>query len=92
MGMTKKHYEETAAIFREQLAVIATDVPGEYEPVAYDALRSMADALAGMFGRDNPRFEKTRFLDASGFEYSRPDRQPSHRRPRVSSDLRRRAY
>lgn len=55
--LTKKHYTAIAAVFAEQ-----------YERKADPKRRQMtvilAHALADVFEKDNPRFDRQRFIDA----------------------------
>lgn len=56
--MTKKHYEAIAKAFH---AYIATDTGA-------NIARPIAKDLADYFSTDNPRFDRTRFLQACGIE------------------------
>lgn len=63
--MTKKHYEAIAsAIAAERAAAVS-----QYGHTAHlDALESVADRLANYFATDNPKFDRSRFLEGCGIE------------------------
>lgn len=72
MSMSRKHYVEVAAVLnrslnRARLVVDDEVVEGQWEPVAYESLRDVAEGLAAVFGRDNGSFNRARFMDAAGF-------------------------
>ena len=73
MSMTRKHYVEVAAVLNRSLnRVRLVDgegdvVEGQWEPGAYEALREVAEGMGAVFGRDNGRFDRNRFMDAAGF-------------------------
>jgi hypothetical protein len=56
--VTKKHYEAIAAAIRSH-AVQGT-------PDWRDCAEKIAYALAAVFARDNPKFDRARFLKACG--------------------------
>lgn len=68
MTMSRKHYEAVA----EMIAEVVADTPAHSDPEGFiatgrmQATRSIARGLASMFGEDNPRFDRQRFLDACG--------------------------
>lgn len=55
--MTKKHFEAIAQLFRE------TYTEGEVEK---ETVRNLAERMAAMFARENPRFDRNKFLTACG--------------------------
>ena len=55
--LTRKVYEEQAAIIKKHLPTAGPDA-------CYD----IATDIANYFANDNPRFDRTRFLEACGFE------------------------
>jgi hypothetical protein len=63
MSMSRKHYQEVAAILKDEI---------EHEPLtdSHTALRRIANELADMFKRDNSSFDRARFLRAAGLEES----------------------
>lgn len=65
---TKKDYLHVAAIFYEERASVRTirdTAPEVYAP-AYEMLRSLEVRLCEYFYNDNPRFDREKFLLASG--------------------------
>jgi len=58
--MTRKHFEDIAAIIAGDLA------SHRNTPIAYYAIRNVALSLADQFRRENPRFDRVRFLKACG--------------------------
>lgn len=72
MALTKKHYEQIAADFKQQLDAIAAAKAEHYlvsdqDIVAVRYLRQLAEKMALDFALDNPRFDRERFLKACGF-------------------------
>ena len=63
--MTKKHYEAIAKVINDERGVylIKNSVP------ALSVLYYTAVNLADFFALDNPRFDRTRFLQACGIEH-----------------------
>ena len=66
--MTRKDYEAIAQVMNDQ---IWSDSP--FENNRYDTGRALqwevtCKALADCFKRDNPRFDRTKFLEACGME------------------------
>ncbi|WP_274032444.1 hypothetical protein [Streptomyces sp. MMBL 11-1] len=59
MTMSRKHYREAAAVLRSALPP-----EGKRQPTRTKTVREIADGLAGLFARDNPRFRRTTFIDA----------------------------
>lgn len=57
--MTKKHFEAIAALIRP------TADPDN--PVEVEVIRNLAERMAAMFARENPRFDRDQFLTACGF-------------------------
>ena len=58
--MTRKHYNETVEILNEFAR--EAGVPGTlHQQEKFDA---MVQHFANMFAKDNPRFDRRRFLDA----------------------------
>lgn len=65
--MTKKDYEKFAAMMRTHICVNVE--PADQWEAGYDsAMREVANSLASVFQRDNPRFDRERFLKACGIE------------------------
>lgn len=62
--MTKKHFEQIAAIIKAR--VDARKGRAGNEEVEW-AMESRANALCGVFIEANPRFDKARFMAACGF-------------------------
>lgn len=56
--LTKKDYVAIAAI-------LAKEIETKGHPRAVTTLRTVAVALAEYFRKDNPRFDETRFLNAT---------------------------
>jgi hypothetical protein len=61
VAMSRKHYQETAAIISAERAV------WDHTPQVQTALREVAGELAAMFKRDNSRFDRSKFMEAAGF-------------------------
>lgn len=61
MGMSKKHYEATAAIIADTMLL-----HGTHCDEAHIAIFQVASDLATMFKADNARFDRSRFLHACG--------------------------
>lgn len=57
--MTRKHFEAIAFLFRS--AYCETEHEAE-------TVRNLAENMAAMFKRENPRFDIERFLTACGFD------------------------
>lgn len=57
---TRKHYQQIAEILRNAQTTTRAGIAPL--PVAHAAL--LADDMATMFGEDNPRFDRDRFLAA----------------------------
>lgn len=56
--MTKTHFEAIAQLFRETLTMSEDDA---------ETVQNLAERMAAMFARENPRFDRARFLTACGF-------------------------
>jgi hypothetical protein len=72
MALSKKHYEQFAHRFQTALnANLVEHHEGSVNEAEYKAVNSALLGLAqGMsldFALDNPRFNRTRFIDACGF-------------------------
>lgn len=65
--MTKKDYESIAAIFARIDCNPETDTDS-FDDGHTTAMRCMAYELCTVFQRDNPRFDRERFLKACGIE------------------------
>jgi hypothetical protein len=67
--LSRKHYEEIAAIIRKRTATITWNCldGGEMEQV-----RQIAEDLAEYFRDDNPRFRRALFMGACGITEGRP--------------------
>lgn len=81
MALSKKHYEQFAQLFRNQIERINADTiypfpqqqtndaaTASAQKFAVDHLQNMAASMAAHFALDNPRFDRARFLRACGFE------------------------
>lgn len=55
--MTKTHFEATASLIRGTY----TETEGEA-----DVVKNLAERMAAMFARENPRFDREKFLTACG--------------------------
>ncbi len=62
MSISKKHYVEIAKI----IFVERNFVPDENKVLVGSVLNVVSRELASMFKRDNPEFNRTRFLEACG--------------------------
>jgi hypothetical protein len=60
--MTRKHFIAVAALIKG-LADTTAD-PAQATDIA---VRDVADGLADLFAKDNPNFDRARFLTACGF-------------------------
>lgn len=58
--MTRKDYEAIAEVIRAERGRVSEDQEW--------ALDRLTERLADVFGRDNPRFDRDRFLRAAGVE------------------------
>lgn len=64
--MTRKDYIELAtALKAARLCIIRTE-PTEFHTDMLDGNRLSAEYIAEALGRDNPRFDRERFLKAAG--------------------------
>jgi hypothetical protein len=63
--MTKKDYILIAAALKAALQIDGKD---EYLPAYKVAIRRVADTLCADLARDNPRFDRERFLRAAGVQ------------------------
>lgn len=61
--MTRKDYIQISSVFRAEMLESGQDI------FARKALARVALTLCDTMKRDNPRFDKTRFLQACGFDY-----------------------
>lgn len=57
--MTRKDYVAIAAAIRKEVIYSGSETT--------TALKSVADSIADIMKRDNPRFDRSRFIDACGF-------------------------
>lgn len=65
--MTRKDYERMARMIRDRLAIIRKmDGDSEWRRGAFDALALLARDYADDAERDNPRFDRKRFMTACG--------------------------
>lgn len=62
MSMSKKDYEAIAEVFNEWVSFNS----GEDDIDTYPAFQ-LSDGLANYFEKDNPRFDRERFMIACGF-------------------------
>jgi hypothetical protein len=58
--MSKRHFEAIAAVIAGDLA------SHRHNDSAYYAIRNVALSMADLFRRENPRFDRVRFLRACG--------------------------
>ena len=63
--MTRKHFEALAAAIQAQAAT-ARHWPEQERQAALDSIGGIADAIADIAEKDNPRFARGRFLTACG--------------------------
>lgn len=63
MAMSRKDYVKFAQVFADEMASTADSDMGL---IARTALRSVHQKVMDIFEADNPNFDRTRFLDASG--------------------------
>jgi len=61
--LTKKHYEAIARIAKQWM-----DDAEQYDRESVDMVCWQACNLADYFAKDNPRFDRARFLKACGLE------------------------
>ena len=61
---SKRDYEMVAANLRAEIE--ANDMPDNLAAMARETVRNLAQRFADRFERDNPRFNRTQFLNASG--------------------------
>jgi len=68
MAMTRKHYVEVASILKSELNELASleHLDDDEHEIATETVKSVANRLAVMFKRDNPYFDRTRFMNAAG--------------------------
>ena len=57
--MSRKHYIEVAKVIQDQMLLNG----GQRTETV---LKAVAESLADMFKQDNPRFDRSRFMDACG--------------------------
>lgn len=63
--MTRKDYELIAAAIREQVLRLKPELAAG---LALAAVKGTAMTIALALARDNPRFDRARFLSACGFD------------------------
>ncbi len=63
MAMSKKDYVAVAAAVKKEVDIAAVLINKGHR---MDALRGVAVNMAGVFAKDNPRFDMGRFLAACG--------------------------
>ena len=73
MTMTKRHYEQLAKAICETMQD-ETFADATVSATRISAVRATAERIADVLASDNPRFHRSRFLDACGFavEYTDP--------------------
>lgn len=59
MAVSKKHFEAIAAELRAALEL-------DSNPAARQSVERVAEGLSNIFARENPRFDRARFLKACG--------------------------
>jgi len=64
--MTRKDYVAIAEVFKEQTKWLQPEII-QNEQQSYNTLRHLAKDLCDVFERDNPLFDRDRFLKACGF-------------------------
>ena len=72
MTITKRHYEILAKAICETLTTNLHANPS-LAAVYTDATRDVAEKIASVLQSDNPRFHRSRFLDACGFKIDYTD-------------------
>ncbi|PSH64675.1 hypothetical protein CU103_12390 [Phyllobacterium sophorae] len=65
--MTKKHYIAVSDVFRDEMKYLRTFLDRNGNDIAKDHLENVAVQLAIFFKKDNPRFNRERFMTACGF-------------------------
>jgi len=68
--MTKKDYQEVAAVLRRQVEDYDND------PQTEGAIELIAWGLVDLFQADNPRFDPDKFMRAAGLEQAITPRHP----------------
>ena len=63
--MTRKHFETIAAAIAAQAAT-ARHYSEQERQAALDSIGGIADSIADLAEKDNPRFQRGRFLKACG--------------------------
>jgi len=95
MTMTKRHYELLAKVVCETLQD-ETFADATVSATRIDAVRALTEKLANVLQSDNPRFHRSRFLDACGFavDYTDPPAAPWQGDPTLGGrrERKRRAY
>lgn len=66
--MTKKHYEAIASIILGSYEVAQENEQNGFAIGEAERVEILAKELATYFNQDNPRFDRTRFLQACGIE------------------------
>lgn len=69
MPMSRKHYTEVAQILANRFIGHG----GDRNPAARAMIEGIADDMADMFTRDNPRFDRGRFMEAVGKNFDLPE-------------------
>lgn len=59
MSVNKKHFKAIAAELRAAIEL-------DSNPAAQQAVERVAEGLSNIFARENPRFDRARFLKACG--------------------------
>lgn len=62
--MTKKHFEQFAFMLNGQKPIESTD---PYQKGAFDQWKVMVRRTADIFGENNSRFNRSKFLEACGY-------------------------
>jgi hypothetical protein len=67
MSMSKKDYELIAGVFAEHVAGWGGCYPPEVTSAQVSAIGTVVAALSRELEKENPRFNRVRFVDACGF-------------------------
>lgn len=65
--LTRKHYHSIAEIFKQNLEEIKP-IDSMLAQYGWACIACVAEELADYFEKDNPRFDRDRFLEACGVE------------------------
>lgn len=71
MSFSRRHYEIIAKAMKETLNAEIDNYPISVAGTRIGATRAVAEKLADVFKRDDPRFDAARFLEACGYKVER---------------------